>query len=371
MPPKGKGEQPKVKKVAVDKTFGMKNKKGGAAQKQIKQIQATAASGGTPDEKRKAAEKAQKEREKKAAEDAKKEMADLFKPVQVQKVPFGVDPKTVLCQFFKKGNCEKGKKCKFSHDLNVERKTEKRSLYTDSRDAQKEAEEEAKKKDNMDDWDEEKLRNVVLSKHGNPKTTTDKVCKYFIQAIEDQKYGWFWTCPNGGDKCMYKHSLPPGFVIKTREQRAAEKALALNDPRNALTLEDFLESERHKLTGTLTPVTVETFAKWKKERLDKKAAEEEAKARKEATGRMMFEKGDWAGSDADSDDDGDGNEWNLETMRAETERLRAKKEEERLAAKMGISLEELRIMEGTAEPTEANDAEAISTDRQDVEASSS
>ena len=212
MPPKGKGEQPKVKKVAVDKTFGMKNKKGGAAQKAIKQIHATAASGGTPDEKRKAAEKAQKEKEKKAAEAAQKEMADLFKPVQVQKVPFGVDPKTILCQFFKKGNCEKGRKCKFSHDLNVERKTEKRSLYTDSRDKENEDEEEQKKKDNMDDWDEQKLREVVLSKHGNPKTTTDKVCKYFIAAIEDQKYGWFWTCPNGGDKCMYKHSLPPGYV---------------------------------------------------------------------------------------------------------------------------------------------------------------
>jgi hypothetical protein len=198
MPPKGKGEQPKVKKVAVDKTFGMKNKKGGAAQKQIAQLKATTASGGTPDEKRKAAEKAQREKDKAAAEAARKETAELFKPVQIQKVPFGTDPKTVLCQFFKKGNCEKGKKCKFSHDLNIERKTEKRSLYTDTRDEDKEAEEERRKKDNMDDWDEDKLRQVVLSKHGNPKTTTDKVCKYFIQAIEDQKYGWFWVCPNGG-----------------------------------------------------------------------------------------------------------------------------------------------------------------------------
>jgi hypothetical protein len=210
MPPKGKGDQPKAKKVVVDKTFGMKNKKGGAAQKQIAQLKATAASGGTPDEKRKAAEKAQREKEKAAAEAARKETAELFKPVQVQKVPFGTDPKTVLCQFFKKGNCEKGKKCKFSHDLAIERKTEKRSLYTDSRDQEKTEDEESKKKDNMDDWDETKLRQVVLSKHGNPKTTTDKVCKYFIQAIEDQKYGWFWTCPNGGDKCFYKHSLPPG-----------------------------------------------------------------------------------------------------------------------------------------------------------------
>lgn len=207
MPPK-KGDQPKVKKTAVDKTFGMKNKKGGAAQKQIKAIIATAAAGGSPEEKRKAAEKLQKEKEKAAAEQARRETAELFKPVQVQKVPFGTDPKTVLCQFFKKGNCEKGKKCKFSHDLDVERKTEKRSLYTDSRD--KEAEEEEKRKETNAEWDEEKLRDVVKSKHGNPQTTTDKVCKYFIQAIEDQKYGWFWVCPNGGDQCKYKHSLPPG-----------------------------------------------------------------------------------------------------------------------------------------------------------------
>ena len=51
-----------------------------------------------------------------------------------------------------------------------------------------EEEEEKKDKDTMADWDEAKLREVVLSKHGNPKTTTDKVCKYFIEAVENQKY---------------------------------------------------------------------------------------------------------------------------------------------------------------------------------------
>lgn len=101
-----------------------------------------------------------------------------------------------------------GKKCKFSHDLAVERKAQKKNLYTDDRDG--ENGEGEKKEDTMDDWDEEKLRNVVKSKHGNPQTTTDKVCKYFIDAVENGKYGWFWQCPNGGDKCMYKHSLPPG-----------------------------------------------------------------------------------------------------------------------------------------------------------------
>jgi hypothetical protein len=160
---------------------------------------------------------------------------------------------------------------------------------------------------------------------------------------------------------MYRHSLPPGyvqfistwddeetnnfssFILKTKEQRAAEKALMDKSPLKTLTLEDFLESERHKLTGTLTPVTPESFAKWKKDRLDKKAAEDEARKAKEATGRAMFESGDWKGSDdeessdeeeeqEEEDDAEEGNDaWNLEAMRAETERLRALKEEERLA----------------------------------------
>ncbi|KAJ5629438.1 Translation machinery-associated protein 46 [Penicillium herquei] len=292
MPPK-KVDQPKKKVKSVDdKTFGMKN-----------------------------------------------ENAELFKPVQVQKVPFGVDPKTVLCQFHKKGGCEKGRKCKFSHDLNIERKAAKKDLYTDSR----EAEEDTKKADTMDTWDEEKLRTVVMSKHGNPRTTTDKVCKFFIEAVENQKYGWFWICPNGGDKCMYKHSLPPGFVLKTKEQRAAEKALMDKSPLNTLTLEDWLESERHKLTGTLTPVNPETFAKWKKERLDKKAAEAEAQKAKEATGRSMFESGDWknqesSDEESDGDDDEDDDGFNLDALRLETERLRAQKEEERLAKLHGVQL---------------------------------
>ncbi|KAK4494838.1 hypothetical protein PRZ48_014194 [Zasmidium cellare] len=335
MAPKGKQQEPAKKKPTVqDKTFGMKNKKGGAAQKQIKQIQSSVEGGVSPAEKKKAAEKAQREKEKLAAEKAQKEAAELFKPVQTQKVPFGVDPKTILCQFYKKGHCDKGRKCKFSHDLDVERKQEKKSLYQDTREGDEEGEGDAKKKDDMADWDEEKLRSVVMSKHGNPKTTTDKVCKFFIEAVENQKYGWFWTCPNGGDQCMYKHSLPPGFVLKTKEQRAAEKALMDKSPLNTLTLEDFLESERHKLSGTLTPVTPDSFAKWKKERMDKKAAEQEAQKMKEATGRALFEKGDWQGSDSEDEDEDDGG-FDLAALRKQTEEARQKKEEERLAAAMG------------------------------------
>jgi len=47
----------------------------------------------------------------------------------------GVDPKSIVCEFFKVGQCQKGFKCKFSHDLNVQRKGEKIDIYTDKRDA--------------------------------------------------------------------------------------------------------------------------------------------------------------------------------------------------------------------------------------------
>ena len=102
-------------------------------------------------------------------------------------------------------------------------------------------------------------------------------------------------------------------------------------PLNTLTLEDWLESERHKLTGEGTPVTPETFAKWKQSRLDKKAAEQQAQAAKEATGRLLFESGNWRDEDESSDEEDDDGAFNLEALRKETEKLRAQKEEERLA----------------------------------------
>lgn len=107
-------------------------------------------------------------------------------------------------------------------------------------------------------------------------------------------------------------------------------------PLKTLTLEDFLESERHKLTGTLTPVTPESFAKWKKDRLDKKAAEEQARKAKENTGRAMFESGKWQDED-ESEDEDDDDIWNLEKMRRETEAIRLKKEEDRLLSTHGTT----------------------------------
>jgi hypothetical protein len=120
------------------------------------------------------------------------------------------------------------------------------------------------------------------------------------------------------------------FILKTKEQRAAEKALLDKSPLKTLTLEDFLESERHKLTGTLTPVTPESFAKWKKERMDKKAAEEQARKAKDNTGRALFESGKWRDDESEAESDDEDDPWNLEKLRRETEALRQKKEEQRL-----------------------------------------
>jgi hypothetical protein len=87
------------------------------------------------------------------------------------------------------------------------------------------------------------------------------------------------------------------------------------------------------LTGTLTPVTPESFAAWKANRLDKKAGEEQAQLAKEATGRALFEQGGWRrddGDESDSDDADDADSWNLQRLRQETEALREKREAERI-----------------------------------------
>lgn len=135
------------------------------------------------------------------------------------------------------------------------------------------------------------------------------------------------------------------FVLKTKEQRAAEKALMDKSPLKTLTLEDFLEASRQKLTGSLTPVTPETFAKWKKERLDKKAAEDEARKARDATGRAMFEKGDWQLDEDDTDaDDEDGNDNDddddLNALRRETEEAGERREMERIRGGRAYGMEE-------------------------------
>ncbi|XP_068920615.1 LOW QUALITY PROTEIN: zinc finger CCCH domain-containing protein 15 [Petaurus breviceps papuanus] len=252
------GGAEKEEKIIEDKTFGLKNKKGAKQQKFIKAVTHQVKFG-----QQNPRQAAQNEGDKKLKKDDKKkelqELNELFKPVvAAQKISKGADPKSVVCAFFKQGQCTKGDKCKFSHDLSLERKCEKRSVYIDARDEELE-------KDTMDNWDEKKLEEVVNKKHGEAekkKPKTQIVCKHFLDAIENNKYGWFWVCPGGGDNCMYRHALPPGFVLK-KDKKKEEKE-------DEISLEDLIERERSALGPNVTKITLESFLAWKKRKRQEK-----------------------------------------------------------------------------------------------------
>ncbi|XP_030012012.1 zinc finger CCCH domain-containing protein 15 [Sphaeramia orbicularis] len=283
-----KTQEKKKEKIIEDKTFGLKNKKGAKQQKFIKNVTQQVKYG-----QQSARQIAQAEADKTSKKNDKKkemdELNELFKPVvTAQKVSKGVDPKSVLCAFFKQGQCTKGDKCKFSHDLSMERKCEKKNMYVDERD-------EDLEKDTMENWDEKKLEEVVNKKHGEAekkKAKTQIVCKYFLEAIENNKYGWFWVCPAGGDTCMYRHALPPGFVLK-KDKKKEEKE-------DEVSLEELIENERAALGPNVTRITLETFLAWKKrkrqekvdkarEEMEKKKADFKAGKSLVVSGREVFE----------------------------------------------------------------------------------
>lgn len=258
MPPKVKGpqkvskkvEEKQKQKIIEDKTFGLKNKnKSAVVQKKIKGITQQVkgpVKGGDAALVSKDKEK-KEEKKKTAAEQAL--LASLFKTVTSMPKGADGDTKSQICSFYKQGLCAKGNKCKFSHDLSSEEPAQtKPDLYTDPRDLK-----------------------------------TDIICKFFLEAVESDKYGWFWKCPNG-DECIYRHALPPGYILKTSEELKEEEP-----EEEAIPLEDWIEQERAKLPPGGTPVTLETLNKWKEEK--KKAKEEAEEKRREAEERKTGGRG--------------------------------------------------------------------------------
>lgn len=230
----------------------------------------------------------------------KEEMADLFKASIVQaKVPFGVDPKTIACSFFIAGQCKKsGDKCKFSHDQEIcfgKKKAvgNKIDLSVDVTGGK------GKKKDEEEIaiTDPVELQKAIEKKARQMACETHIVCKHFLQAIEDKKYGWFWECPdqlNKAEGCKYRHALPPGYVFKDKKRSADD-----DDDADKRTLEEKLDDMR-KGVGPGAMVTEETFREWKRVRLEKKQKEREAEdaklkkgykkgAKTQMTGRQLFE----------------------------------------------------------------------------------
>lgn len=265
-PPKEgkKTVQKKVQKVVEDRTFGLKNKnKSKAVQKYVEQVQQQAKLMGRSrdeikrEEAAKAAKKAKKELE--AAREA--EMAGLFKTVQKKQV-IGkeIDPKSVLCDHFKAGSCRYGAKCRFSHDMEQGRKVAKINLYQDPRE--------------------------VDLKEGEKSNIRQEVCKYFLDAVENSKYGWLWVCEDGKD-CVYRHALPEGFVLK-KDQAAKKKE---EDDDDKPTFEEELEIKRKALDfSKCTSMTYELFLEFKERKKAKRAAEIEQQ-RKEAEQKNKQSKG--------------------------------------------------------------------------------
>lgn len=118
-----------------------------------------------------------------------------------------------------------------------------------------------------------------------------QVCKHFLDAIENSKYGWFWVCPGGGDNCMYRHALPPGFVLKKdkkKEEKAEEISLEelienevkILEVLNMSTLhyvvsnqkDCFIFWQRAALGHNVTRITLETFLAWKKRKKQEKVS---------------------------------------------------------------------------------------------------
>ena len=262
MPPKQQGPSKKTQekqkeKVIEDKTFGLKNKKGAKQQKFIQQVQSQV--------KQQSAQKVKSDEvERKKEKDRKQKELDelnaLFKSVE-QAVPKGVDPKSIVCDMFKKAKCSKGDKCKFSHDLNVGKKAQKINMYEDKR----------------DNADQDGSKGAI-----GQSNRSNTVCKYFLEAVEKKLYGWFWVCPKGGNACVYRHALPEGYVLKSEKKET----------------EELIEKERAMISDT-TKVTLETFLIWKKKKLKEKqeklkstAAKKQADANRDKTqglsGREMF-----------------------------------------------------------------------------------
>jgi len=265
--PSKKTEEKKKAKVVEDKTFGLKNKKGTKQQKFIQQVNKNVKSGGDPIQK-KIDDQRKKDKEKKEQEAKDKAMVqELFTPI-IDKVDKSVDPKSVLCPMFKQSVCAKGLKCKYSHDLNIGRKVEKRNLYVDSRDVEE------------GEMDEGKLKELIDAKEGQGEKTKPKtaiICKHFLEAVEGNKYGWFWKCPSG-DKCIYRHALPEGYVLK--------KDMKKEDKGDEISIEELVEKQRAALGSNLTKITYVTFLAWKKRKLaERKKTEQkkQAKKKKDAT----------------------------------------------------------------------------------------
>lgn len=145
----------------------------------------------------------------KAEMDARRALENSKKQQVInQLIPVGVDPKSVQCQNFLNGNCNKGDSCQFSHDLRKNTKTEDLPEPVEKR----------------------------------PKS----VCRFLIDAINNGEHTANWVCPF--PNCDDIHKL-----VELGANSDVE-----------VSLEEYIELQRQTVDEkTVVPVTEETFKAWR------------------------------------------------------------------------------------------------------------
>lgn len=171
----------------------------------------------------------------------------------------------------------------------------------------------------------------------------DMVCRDFLKACEDEKYGWFWECPSAmpGKPCAYRHALDEGYILKKDRPKPEDE-----DYETSVTEKVQAELDKLDKSGG-TPVTEESFKVWKekvqKEReielkalLEEEAKKKKSRSDKKADGEKV-EQSAISGKDlfsinpelfiddakAQKVDDYNEDEAYLDEMRAEEEQLMA------------------------------------------------
>ncbi len=235
-----KAEKKKQVKVIEDRTFGLKNKnKSKAVQKFVKGVQQTVKHSGKSAAMLEAeAFERKKDQKKKQEEEAL--LNSLYGQAKNIKNAGQIeddddDPKNTVCPYFKQGLCNRGKKCIYSHDLTLDR-NEEIDLYVDQR-TQLIMNELGDRE--LTTLNEEDLNKIIGEKQSKYKGSKSQiVCKHFLDAVEKSKYGWNWTCPNGDQKCQYKHCLPPGYKLKKDMAKVVQEKVDI---------EAKIDQERNKL----------------------------------------------------------------------------------------------------------------------------
>ncbi|CAD8138989.1 unnamed protein product [Paramecium octaurelia] len=259
-----KSEKKKQEKIIEDRTFGLKNKnKSKQVQNFCKGVAQQVKHSGVSLSKLQS-EEYERKRIEKQLEEEERLMQSLYKTVEKVKEEESeeeVDPKSILCEYYKQGLCQKGKKCMYSHDMSLEQKTAILDLYTDQR------EQMGDEWDSCQNWDEKTLKDIVEANEKTYKSQipSAKVCDYFLDALEKGKYGWRWVCPNGMT-CHYKHCLPQGYVFRKKEEPKQ---------RQEGDLEEEIDEQISQLQKGGTKITKEVFEQWKKDRAEKKKLEAE------------------------------------------------------------------------------------------------